>query len=75
MDNWPPTNLWMALFSALLFGLLGLGLVVLGYKIFDWITPGLHIERELSEKHNIAVAIVIAAIILGVSWIVGHAMS
>jgi putative membrane protein len=75
MDNWPPNNLWMALLSALLFGLLGLALVVLGYKIFDWITPGLHIEKELSEKQNIAVAIVIAAMILGVSWIVAHAMS
>jgi len=32
------------------------------------------VEKELSEKHNVAVAIVIAALILGVSYIVAHAI-
>ena len=34
------------------------------------ITPQLNVEKELAEKHNIAVAIVIAAVILGISIIV-----
>jgi putative membrane protein len=62
---WRPDSFGMALLSTLGFGLIGLVLALLGYKLFDWITPRLHVEHELSEKHNIAVAIVIAAVIIG----------
>jgi putative membrane protein len=52
------------------FGLLGIGLVVLGFKVFDWLTPKLNIQHELGEKHNLAVAILCAGIIVGISLIV-----
>ena len=58
--------------SALIFGLVGILLMVAGFKAFDWITPQLNIEKELSEKHNLAVAIVMAAAILGISYIVAQ---
>jgi putative membrane protein len=45
-------------------------LAVLGFKVFDWITPKMDIQKELTEKANIAVAIVTASIILGVCYIV-----
>ena len=45
-------------------------LAILGFKVFDWITPRIDIQRELAEKHNVAVAIVCAAIILGISYVV-----
>lgn len=61
--------------SALAFGLIGIFLMILGYKAFDWITPRLDVEKELSENHNLAVAIVIAAVIIGVSILVGHIVS
>jgi uncharacterized membrane protein YjfL (UPF0719 family) len=60
--------------SAIVFGVIGIGLMVLGFKAFDWITPTINIERELTERHNVAVAIVMAAVILGVSAIVIAAM-
>jgi putative membrane protein len=50
----------------------GIALAVLGFKVFDWITPRMNIQLELSEKHNIAVAIVIGAVILGVCYIVAN---
>ncbi len=56
--------------NALVFGLVGIFLAILGFKIFDWITPKIHVETELAEKHNIAVAIVCAAVILGICHIV-----
>jgi putative membrane protein len=56
------------------FGFLGIALTVLGYKIFDWITPGIHVQRELAEKHNIAVGIVVAAIIIGIAIVVAAAI-
>ena len=57
-----------------LFGLLGILLTVLGFKIFDWIHPNMHVEKELAEKHNIAVAIVMAAIIIGISIVIAVAI-
>jgi uncharacterized membrane protein YjfL (UPF0719 family) len=61
--------------SAIVFGLVGILLMVLGYKAFDWITPKLDVQKELAENHNIAVAIVIAAVLIGVSLLVAHIVS
>jgi putative membrane protein len=56
--------------GALMFGLLSIALAVLGFKVFDWITPRIDIQRELGEKHNIAVAIVVGAVVLGICHII-----
>jgi putative membrane protein len=69
-----PETIWQALFYTLLFGVLGILLTVLGFKVFDWIHPNMHVEKELAEKHNIAVAIVMAAIIIGISIVVAVAI-
>jgi len=63
------THLGHALVATILFGLVGIFLTALGFKVFDWITPKIDIEHELTQGHNIAVAIVIAAAILGISAI------
>jgi putative membrane protein len=55
--------------GTLVFGVTGIIMAVLGFKVFDWITPRIDVQRELAEKNNLAVAIVCAAIILGVSFI------
>jgi len=75
--EWPPKTMEMVLYWLLYtaaFGVLGIGLVVLGFKTFDWLTPKLDIQHELGEKHNMAVAVLCAAIILGVSLIVAAAV-
>ena len=61
---------WFGFLGAVLYGVLGLGLILLGFKLFDWITPKMDIQKELAEKHNVAVAIVVAAILLGVCYLV-----
>jgi len=58
------------LVRSILFGVMGLGLLLLGYWMFDRITPRLDVEKELCEK-NMAVAVVVAALILGTAFIVG----
>jgi putative membrane protein len=63
-------NLLKGFISSLLFGGTGIVLAVLGFKVFDWITPRMDIQKELAEKHNVAVAIVCGAIILGVCYVV-----
>jgi uncharacterized membrane protein YjfL (UPF0719 family) len=59
---------------AILFGLIGICLTIAGYKIFDWVTP-IDVEKELSEKQNIAVAIVCAAVIIGIAIVIHASIS
>lgn len=67
---WHPDSLQMAILSSVIFGLIGIVLTLVGFKLFDWITPKIDVERELAEKHNIAVAIVVAAVIIGTAIVV-----
>jgi putative membrane protein len=57
--------------SATAFGLLGIVLLLLGYLLFDWITPHIDVQKELREK-NTAVAMVVAALLIGIAYIVAH---
>ncbi|HSU65977.1 MAG TPA: DUF350 domain-containing protein [Tepidisphaeraceae bacterium] len=72
--NWTLHSFAQAIAATAAFGTMGILLCVLGFKAFDWITPGINVERELTERHNIAVAIVMAAVILAVGAIVIAAM-
>ncbi len=71
-DELFPVEFWRGLLGTLVFGLVGIGLVVLGFKVFDWMTPKIDLEHQLAEKNNMAVAIVCAVIILGICYIVTH---
>jgi putative membrane protein len=70
---WSPETFPEAAMSTAVFGVLGLALLFIGYKVFDWLTPNLHIEKELAEK-NVAVAIVIAAMLISLSIIVAKSV-
>lgn len=63
-------NLSSAIIGAVIFGAIGIILNLVGFKLFDWITPKIDVERELAEKHNIAVAIVVAAMIIGTAIVI-----
>ena len=67
-------NLTYAVAGTAVFGLLGIVLLLVGFKGFEWITGRLDVEKQLSEG-NYAVAIVVAAMMLSVSWIIVHSMS
>ena len=71
---WPPNTVWQAMLYVILFGIIGILLTVFGFKVFDWVLPKVDVEVELAEKQNLAVAIVVAAVILGVSGIIIAAM-
>jgi putative membrane protein len=55
------------------FGLLGIVLLLLGYWLFDLITPRLDFQKELGEK-NVALGVVVAALLLGIAYIMGVAI-
>ena len=63
------------LLATVIFGIVGIFLMALGFKVFDWITPQIDVQKELAEKNNIAVGIVIGAVIIGVAIVVAAAMS
>jgi len=68
LDELPVAALWV-----LVIGLIDIALLFVGYRIFDKLTPNLHIEKELAEK-NMAVAIVIATMLISLSIIVAKAV-
>ena len=71
---WPPETFLQAILGSVAFGLVGIVLAIAGFKLFDAVTP-FSLEKEICEKGNLAVAIVCAAMILGICLIISKAMS
>jgi putative membrane protein len=68
-----PDNFWLAVVSSTTFGLIGIVLLILGYKLFDWLTPNLHFQDEL-KKGNIAVAIIVGVLLASIAHIAANAI-
>ncbi|MFZ1932294.1 MAG: DUF350 domain-containing protein [Thermoguttaceae bacterium] len=66
-----PENFWAGVVGSAVFGIVGIFLLLLGYWLFDVITPRLNVQKELSEK-NVAVAVVIGSLLLGIAYITAH---
>lgn len=60
--------------GTIVFSLLGILMCVLGYKIVDWLIPG-NLAKQIAEEKNMAVALVAAAMILGICIIVAAAIT
>jgi uncharacterized membrane protein YjfL (UPF0719 family) len=72
-EVWHPTTMTEALLSVIAFGAVGIVLAILGFKLFDWITPG-DLGEEITRKSNVAAAILAGAVILGISIILHAAI-
>jgi len=68
----PQAFAWTVI-ATVIFGLIGIALAVIGFKIFDIFTPG-KLEDEILQKQNVAAAILGGAVILGICIIVASAM-
>lgn len=66
-----PENFWVGMVGSGIFGLVGIVLLVLGYKVFDWMTPKMKIQDELN-KGNTAVAMVIMALLFSIAYITAN---
>ena len=60
--------------STIAFGVVAIFLVVLGYKLFDWLTHKLDFD-DLLIKGNVAMAIVIGSFIIGLCHVVAQVVS
>lgn len=62
-----------AFFGSILYALIGVGIFGLCFWIVDKLTP-YDLWAEIVEKHNVALAIVVGAMSLGISIIVAAAV-
>ncbi len=69
----PRMGIGAGLVLSIVYGLVGIVLLMIGYKIFEWITP-FSVNDALSKDQNRAVGIVVGAIFLGVALIVAAAL-
>jgi uncharacterized membrane protein YjfL (UPF0719 family) len=68
-----PTPLWRLVLDAALFGLAGIVLLIIGYYLWELITP-YNLRREIHENRNTAVAIVVAAFIIGMAIVIAASL-
>jgi len=68
-----PAPLWRLLLDASLFGIAGIVLLIIGYYLWELITP-YSLRREIHENKNTAVAIVAAAFILGMAIVIASSL-
>ena len=71
---WHPTTFGEAVLATAVFGLMGIVLAIVGFKLFDLVTP-FNLEKEMCENKNVAVGILCGGIVLGICWIVAASMS
>lgn len=71
--DWHAASLGQAVLYTVLFSLLGIGLAIVGYKLFDLCTPG-KLHEEIFKNRNTAAALLGASVIIGVSIVVAAAI-
>jgi len=68
-----PLPLWRLVVDASILGVAGIALLIIGYYIWELVTP-YNLRRELQEHKNLAVAVVVASFILGMAIVIGAAL-
>jgi uncharacterized membrane protein YjfL (UPF0719 family) len=66
-------NLWHHMILAVVFSIVGIIVLAIALFLLERLTP-FSILKEIGEEHNIAVAIVVASVVLGMSLIIGTAI-
>ena len=73
-----PVGLWAGLLpgvvGSLIYSALGLVILLLGFKAFDWATP-FSLNKEIAEDNNVAAGVVVAGIMIGLGLIVASAIA
>ncbi|MBI2804036.1 MAG: DUF350 domain-containing protein [Planctomycetes bacterium] len=59
--------------ATIVFAAIGIVLAIVGFKLFDKVTPG-KLDEEILQKQNMAAAILAGAFILGICIIVAAAV-
>ena len=54
---------------SLIYAAVGMILLYLGYRLFDWLTP-MDMQKKIFEENNTAVAITVGAFIIGLAIVI-----
>jgi uncharacterized membrane protein YjfL (UPF0719 family) len=73
MPPLPHAPLWRMIVDATIFGVTGIVLLIVGYYIWELVTP-YNLRRELHENKNLAVAVVAASFVVGMAIVVAAAL-
>jgi putative membrane protein len=68
-----PALTWAGVLSSIVYSLLGLILLLIGYYVYELITPW-SVKEELITHRNPAVAMVVAAFIVGMAVVIAAAI-
>ena len=60
--------------QSLVFGIVGMTLLFVGYFLFDFLCRRIDIQEQLN-KGNMAVAVVVAAMLLAIAYVAAHVVS
>jgi uncharacterized iron-regulated membrane protein len=66
-------SIWEFLLYVVIFGFAGIVILIGGYYLWELITP-YNVKQQLVEHKNTAVAIVVAAFIIGMAIVIGSAL-
>jgi putative membrane protein len=69
----PPALSWPSILTSVVYGLLGLILLLIGYYLYEIITPW-SVKEELITHRNPAVGMVVAAFIVGMAIVIAAAI-
>src|SRR5262245_55727498 len=68
-----PALTWTGVVASIVYGLLGLILLLIGYYVYELVTPW-SVKDELITHRNPAVAMVVAAFIVGMAVVIAAAI-
>lgn len=68
-----PLPMWRLLIDVCIFGIVGVVLLIVGYYVWELVTP-YNVRKELEENKNVAVAIVVAAFIVGMAIVIAASL-
>ena len=60
--------------ASLVFGIVGIALLLVGYFLFDFLCRRIDIQEQLN-KGNVAVAIVVGALLFSIAYVAAHVVS
>ncbi len=63
-----------AIFNSLIFSGIGIVMLILAFAVVDIITPRYNVWKEIVEKQNQSLAILLSGFLIGVAIIIGAAV-
>jgi len=64
-----PENFWIGVFGSLIFGFMGIVLLLGGFKMFDWLLPKVDFQAEM-KGNPLATSIIVASFFLALAHII-----